>query len=81
MKKTSRTYRKTKSPKYKGKYPTRVGPKVKFYDVKGRKKFQSNQYRYVSRRVNKRNVIFAVTRAPSGIEAWRIVKTKVPEKK
>jgi hypothetical protein len=49
-------------------------PKIKFYDVKGKKSFMSDKFKLV-RKLNKKRVThFAVADAPSGIKAWRIVK-------
>jgi len=46
-----------------------------FFDVKGKKKFKSSDYKIVE----KKNRFFAVTDAPSGIKAWRIIAN--PNKK
>ncbi|MFH1174857.1 MAG: hypothetical protein V1725_07005 [archaeon] len=46
-----------------------------FFDVKGKKKFKSNNYKIVQKGAR----YFAVTRAPSGIEAWRVISN--PNKK
>lgn len=48
-------------------------PKIKFYDVKGKKAFMSNKFKLTSKRAKGRTVYFAVANAPSGIKAWRIV--------
>ncbi len=48
-------------------------PKLKFYDVKGKKTFYSDKYNLVVKRTKAGNRKFAVTDAPSGIKAWRIV--------
>lgn len=42
---------------------------LEFYDLKGKRKFQTNRYKIVIR--NKRR--FAVAKAPSGIMSWRIL--------
>lgn len=42
---------------------------LSFYDVKGKKKFKSSNYKYQVRKGRR----FAVTKAPSGIMSWRIV--------
>ena len=42
---------------------------LSFYDVKAKKKFNSSNYRTVVKKGKK----FAVAKAPSGIEAWRII--------
>ena len=51
-----------------------------FYDVKGKKKFKATVYKTVQ----KGGRFFAVTKAPSGIEAWRVIsnpnKPKVAKK-
>lgn len=43
--------------------------KLSFYDLKAKKKFNSSDYKYV----NKKGRRFAVTKAPSGVQSWRIV--------
>ena len=43
--------------------------KLKFYDLKGKKIFYSSNYKIVVKKGRR----FAVTDAPSGIKAWRIV--------
>ena len=43
--------------------------KLSFYDVKGKTKFTSSDYKIVNRSGRR----FAVSKAPSGIEAWRIL--------
>lgn len=47
--------------------------KLKFYDVKGKKIFFTDKYKFVVRRTKSGNRKFAVSTAPSGIKAWRIV--------
>lgn len=42
---------------------------LQFYDVKTKKRFITNNYKYVT----KKNRKFAVTQSPSGIQCWRIV--------
>ena len=46
-----------------------------FYDVKGKKKFKSTNYKTVE----KNGRWFAISKAPSGIEAWRVISN--PNKK
>lgn len=46
--------------------------KLNFYDLKAKKKFESNKYKIVV----KKGRSFAVTKAPSGCQSWRIVSTK-----
>jgi len=48
-------------------------PKLKFYDVKGKKSFTKDKYRLTSKTTRAGKRYFAVAKAPSGIEAWRIV--------
>lgn len=43
--------------------------KLNFYDLKAKKKFESNKYKIVVKKGRR----FAVTTAPSGIQSWRIV--------
>lgn len=42
---------------------------LQFYDVKGKQKFKSKEYRIETRGGRR----FAVAKAPSGIEAWRVL--------
>ncbi len=48
-------------------------PKIKFYDVKGKKSFMSNKFVLKVKKTKKRTTYFAVASAPSGIKAWRII--------
>ena len=50
-------------------------PKLKFYDVKKKKRFTTDRFVFKTRRNTrtKRTVYFAVANAPSGIKSWRIV--------
>ena len=43
--------------------------KLSFYDLKAKKKFTTDKYRTVTKKGRK----FAVAKAPSGIESWRIL--------
>ncbi len=43
--------------------------KLNFYDLKGKKKFSSSNYKVVIKKGRR----FAVTKAPSGIDSWRIM--------
>jgi len=49
--------------------------KIKFYDVKAKKDFNSNKYVFKAKRnpKTKRMTYFVVANAPSGIKSWRIV--------
>jgi len=44
-------------------------PQIKFYDVKGKKTFLTDKYRLLMKSGRR----FAVAKAPSGIESYRIV--------
>lgn len=46
--------------------------KLKFYDVKGKKSFTSSSYKTVTKSGRR----FAVAKAPSGIDAYRIIGKK-----
>jgi hypothetical protein len=46
-----------------------MAEKLSFYDVKAKKKFNSDKYKVV----NKKGRRFAVADAPSGIKSWRIM--------
>lgn len=46
---------------------------MQFYDVKGKKKFSTDKYKVVTKRVRGHNRKFAVAKAPSGIQAWRVI--------
>jgi hypothetical protein len=47
----------------------KLGEELGFYDVKGKKKFKAKQWKVVTKKGRK----FAVAKAPSGIEAYRIL--------
>lgn len=46
--------------------------KLSFYDLKSKKKFMTNAYKFVMKGGRR----FAVCKAPSGCAAWRIVGNK-----
>jgi len=48
-------------------------PKLKFFDMKTRKSFVTDKFKFVGRKVKGNIRYFAVAKSPSGIEAWRIV--------
>ena len=48
-------------------------PKLKFYDLKRKKSFTTDKYRLTSKRTKTGMRYFAVTKAPSKTESWRIV--------
>lgn len=47
--------------------------KIKFYDVKAKRKFMSSKYSLKTKNTKAGKKYFAVTIAPSGIESWRII--------
>ncbi len=51
-------------------------PKLKFYDVKGKKSFMSDKFKVVK----KKGRNFAVAKAPSGIESYRIISAEMAKK-
>ena len=53
-----------------------MAKELKFYDVKGKKKFTSSTYKKVVKNTKRGKVEFAVANAPSGIKAWRIIGRK-----
>lgn len=50
-----------------------MAKKLNFYDVKRKKKFQSSNYSLKSKSTKRGKRYFAVAKAPSGIESWRVV--------
>lgn len=48
-------------------------PQLKFYDLKKRKSFTTDKYKLISKNVRGMKRYFAVTKAPSGVQAFRIV--------
>ena len=48
-------------------------PVLKFFDVKRKKGFSTDKFKFVGKKVNGKIRHFAVAKAPSGIEAWRVV--------
>jgi len=55
-------------------------PKLNFWDVKARKNFTTDKFKFVGKKVKGKTRYFAVTKTPSGIEAWRIVSKDFYEK-
>lgn len=47
--------------------------RLNFYDVKSKKKFFATKYKKKVKTVNGRRRYFAVAKAPSGIDAWRVI--------
>lgn len=48
-------------------------PQLKFYDMKKKKSFTSDKFKIVAKKTKRGMSYFAVTKAPSGAESWRIV--------
>jgi len=48
-------------------------PKLNFYDVKTRKKFSTDKFKFVGKKVKGNVRYFAVAKSPNGNESWRIV--------
>jgi hypothetical protein len=46
-----------------------MAEELSFYDVKGKTKFKATEYKTVTRKGRR----FAIAKAPSGIDAWRIL--------
>ena len=46
-----------------------MAEELSFYDVKGKKKFKAKEYKIVTKKGRR----FAVAKAPSGIDAYRIL--------
>jgi len=51
-------------------------PKLKFYDLKRRKSFVTDKYKLVTKRTRSGMRKFAVAKAPSGVDSYRIVSMK-----
>jgi hypothetical protein len=49
-----------------------MAEKLSFYDLKSKKKFTSGDYKFVVKKGRR----FAVTKAPSGVQSWRVVAKK-----
>jgi len=48
-------------------------PVLKFFDVRVRKGFSTDRYKFVLKKVKGNIRYFAVAKSPSGTESWRIV--------
>lgn len=48
-------------------------PKLKFYDLKKKKSFTTNRYKFTKKKTKTGMRYFAIAKAPSGIPSWRIV--------
>jgi len=51
-----------------------MAEKLKFYDLKARKAFETNQYDLKKKMVKGKERTFAVADAPSGMKSWRVYK-------
>ena len=50
------------------------GQKLKFYDIKARQTFESDEYEVVEKETPRGKMLFAVTTSPyTGIKVWRIL--------
>ena len=48
-------------------------PQLKFRDLRKKKSFTTDKFRLTAKKTKRGMVYFAVTKAPSGVESWRIV--------
>jgi len=48
-------------------------PKLKFTDLRTRKVFETDKFKFVVKNTKRGKIRFAVAKAPSGGESWRIV--------
>ena len=48
-------------------------PNLKFYDLKKKKSFTTDKYRFTSKRTKRGMTYFVVAKAPSGVPSYRIV--------
>ena len=55
-------------------------PQLKFYDVKGKRKFTADKYRLTAKKTRGGMRYFAIAKAPSGVDAYRIVSKDFYEK-
>jgi hypothetical protein len=49
-----------------------MAEKIKFYDLKAKKSFTTDKYKVVVKKGKR----FAVAKAPSGIDSWRLLGKK-----
>ena len=47
--------------------------KLKFMDLRKRKVFLTDKYRLTAKKTKRGITYFAIAKAPSGVESWRIV--------
>jgi len=51
--------------------------KLDFFDIKAKKKFETDKYEVVEKATSKGVVVFAVATSPyTGVQSWRIIKRK-----
>jgi hypothetical protein len=55
-------------------------PKLKFYDLKKKKSFESDKYKLITKKTSKGTKYFAVCKNPSNTESWRIVSKEFYDK-
>ena len=48
-------------------------PQLKFYDLKKKKSFTTDKFKFVMKSTRSGKRYFAVATAPSGVKSWRIV--------
>ena len=56
-----------------------VKMQLKFYDVKSKRSFNTSSYKIVRKTVKGNTRKFAVAKAPSGIESWRVLPKNFKE--
>jgi len=55
-------------------------PKLNFYDLKKKKKFETDKYNLISKNTRKGTKYFAKTKSPDKNECWRIVSKEFYKK-
>jgi len=51
--------------------------KLDFFDIKAKKKFETDKYEVVEKATSKGVVVFAIATSPyTGVQSWRIIKRK-----
>lgn len=51
-------------------------PKLNFFDVRTKKSFSTDKYKFVGKKVKGKTRYFAVAKSPSGTECWRVVSNE-----
>jgi len=57
-----------------------MAKELRFYDMKKKKKFRSSKYELKSKKTSTGMRYFAVAKAPSGIDSWRIISKETYQK-